>query len=362
MKMHDIGLEKLDAATRMLAEVKTMPEAMKLISMAEAARVYAKQAKLGLEAQNHAAEIKIRAERKAGEMLAGMEKNRGGQAEHESYRSQPVTTSPQKLDDLGIGRMDSHRWQQVASMPEDTFEKHIEEHKTDGKELTTGAVIRKAKDLTSQTRREETRQAAAKDVELNDRIIVGDFRDHADQVPDNSLSLIFTDPPYDRGAEKLFVGLADFAAKKLAPGGSILLYAGHLQIPAIVRAFDGQLRHWWTCACVHSGSQALMTEYGIRVGWKPIFWYVKETRHDKSNIVQDTISGTREKSHHAWQQALSEAEYWIQELCPADGIVCDPFIGGGTTAVAAQNLGRKWIGFEIDATTAAIASDRLIKL
>jgi len=42
-----------------------------------------------------------------------------------------------------------------------------------------------------------------------------------------------------------------------------------------------------------------------------------------------------------------------------DGIVCDPFVGGGTTIVAAKALGRKWIGFEIDEDQAKIATKRI---
>jgi DNA modification methylase len=102
-----------------------------------------------------------------------------------------------------------------------------------------------------------------------------------------------------------------------------------------------------------------MREYGIRVGWKPMLWFVKETRDDKTNIVVDVVSGNQEKDYHDWQQSEIQAAYWIEKLCPEDGIVCDPFLGGGTTAAAAESLGRKWIGMEIDPQTAAIASARL---
>lgn len=39
-------------------------------------------------------------------------------------------------------------------------------------------------------------------------------------------------------------------------------------------------------------------------------------------------------------------EYFIQCMCPADGIVLDPFAGSGTTAEAAERLARKWILIE----------------
>ena len=83
------------------------------------------------------------------------------------------------------------------------------------------------------------------------------------------------------------------------------------------------LRYWWTVCCLHSGGANLMNEYGIRCGWKAVLWFVKDTRGDKETIVSDVMSGGREKDHHDWQQAESEAAYWIKQLCPPDGIVCD---------------------------------------
>ena len=102
-----------------------------------------------------------------------------------------------------------------------------------------------------------------------------------------------------------------------------------------------------------------MREYGVRVGWKPMLWFVKGTRDDKSNIVFDIVTGDKTKEFHDWQQDEADAAYYIENLCPEDGIVCDPFLGGGTTAVAAQSLKRQWVGFEIDSETALIASRRL---
>jgi len=71
------------------------------------------------------------------------------------------------------------------------------------------------------------------------------------------------------------------------------------------------------------------------------------------------MSGGMEKQDHDWQQAEAEAAYWIAQLCPPDGIVCDPFFGSGTTGRAAEKLDRQWIGFEIDPETAAMASARI---
>ncbi len=44
--------------------------------------------------------------------------------------------------------------------------------------------------------------------------------------------------------------------------------------------------------------------------------------------------------------------------CPEEGIVLDPFIGSGTTAIVAKNMGRKFIGIELNPEYAALARNR----
>ena len=51
----------------------------------------------------------------------------------------------------------------------------------------------------------------------------------------------------------------------------------------------------------------------------------------------------------------------IQQLTYEDDIVLDPFIGAGTTAVAAKRLRRKFIGFELSPKYCKTAIQRLEK-
>lgn len=51
----------------------------------------------------------------------------------------------------------------------------------------------------------------------------------------------------------------------------------------------------------------------------------------------------------------------IKAGCPEGGVVLDPFMGSGTTAVVARRLGRKYIGFEPNPEYAAICRKRLNK-
>ena len=55
----------------------------------------------------------------------------------------------------------------------------------------------------------------------------------------------------------------------------------------------------------------------------------------------------------------------LQQTChcsdalPGQGIVLDPFMGSGTTAIAAENLGRDWQGIELNPQYAELAVDRI---
>ena len=69
---------------------------------------------MGLEMQNNAAEIKLRAERRAGEMLGQMEKAKGAAEKGWKTQRHAVTT----LSEIGIQKKQSERWQSIAAMPE----------------------------------------------------------------------------------------------------------------------------------------------------------------------------------------------------------------------------------------------------
>src|SRR3990167_944596 len=109
---NDNALAKLSKATQMLAEAKTLTEVKSILDIAEAARVYAKAAKLGIEAANHAAEVKLRAERKAGEMLAQLERGKPGPKELHSNLEYNSSAYRAVLDEQKIPTTAAHRWQQ----------------------------------------------------------------------------------------------------------------------------------------------------------------------------------------------------------------------------------------------------------
>jgi len=278
----------------------------------------------------------------------------------------PLDTRREAAKAAGVGE----RTYDAGKLILDAADKgEISEETVDKVRRGEAAIHRVAKEIKTarqQQHRATKRAEAAKGVDPDQRIVIADFREPEAwaRVPAESVSLIFTDPPYDRKAESMLVDLARFGAEKLAGGGSMIFYLGHHQLPAAFDAFgfENGLRFWWPLVCHHTGRNALMREYGVRVGWKPMLWYVKGTRDNTQEIVSDVMNGSgEEKEHHDWQQGEAEARYWIGKLCPEDGLVCDPFLGGGTTAAAAEALKRPWIAFESDPAAAATASRRIAK-
>ena len=135
-------MPKFQAAYVALMEAKSIDEVKLVRDQAQALVAYVKQQGESLEMQNAAAEIKLRCERKAGELLRDMDKATGNQ--HTVAQSHDETEQTQKLSDLGINKSQSSRWQQVAKIPESEFEKHIAETKAQGQELTTAETLRLA--------------------------------------------------------------------------------------------------------------------------------------------------------------------------------------------------------------------------
>lgn len=144
----NVELQKLTEATQLLAECKTVSDVKPILEMAEAARHYAVVMHLGRDASNYAVEIKLRAERRLGEILKTIDRAKKGRPEKcippETFNSPPPT-----LDDLGISRVQSHRWQTEAQVPDEEFEQYVAETKANGEELTSIGLRRKAKKLVS---------------------------------------------------------------------------------------------------------------------------------------------------------------------------------------------------------------------
>ncbi len=208
-----------------------------------------------------------------------------------------------------------------------------------------------------QHRRDVSSPAA--ELEIDGSVLVGDMREIGTRIPDNSIDLILTDPPYPAEFVPLFSDLSRLALRVLRPGGLCLTYSGQIHLPEIYSRMGECLEYLWTFAIRHTGGAQRIFKANVNTAWKPVLAYTKHPFTPYWDSFIDVVSGGMEKDLHEWQQSEAEAAYFIEHLCPQKGIVLDPFCGSGTVLVAAGKLGRQYIGIEIEEGTAANASRRL---
>lgn len=137
---HSKTLARINEAMTALSAAKTLDDVLQIRDQAEALRVYVKAASDSLDAANAAAEIKLRAERKAGEMLAAMPLPGRGGGDVKSSGAMLLDS----LGDLGIDKTQSSRWQREASVDEDTFLEYIFSCQAEGRELTQAGLLKLA--------------------------------------------------------------------------------------------------------------------------------------------------------------------------------------------------------------------------
>ena len=149
---------RYDAARKAIAAAHRVDEVKKIRDKAEAVRTYARLAG-DLQLQNQACEIRLRAERRAGQLLLDMEKNPGtrgtGRPRKDGTkfeRSSTTTANPPKLEEIGITKDQSSKWQRLALLvDESTFEKALIQAREKNGELTNAALLREIREIVTPT-------------------------------------------------------------------------------------------------------------------------------------------------------------------------------------------------------------------
>jgi DNA methylase/ParB/Sulfiredoxin domain len=191
----------------------------------------------------------------------------------------------------------------------------------------------------------------------------GDFRHLSKQIPDNSIDLIFTDPPYAEKSVPLYQDLAFVAQRVLKPAGSLITYCGTYALQEILQYMKGaDLQFNWIIAVKLKGPYDKFWRANVTIKWKPLLWLVKGNKLNVVDFIGDLIeSSTPEKISHEWEQSIVEADHVISRLTVENQIILDPMLGSGTTGIAALNLGRKFIGIEINKETFDGTKSRIIE-
>jgi DNA modification methylase len=166
---------------------------------------------------------------------------------------------------------------------------------------------------------------------------------------------VVTDPPYGINANKMTLGNGkkkfargdewDIEKQDIEPLLSIgkfhCIWGGNYYTDVLPTSND------WLCWNKLKGTDLPFSEFEL--AWTD---YGRNCR-----ILSHNWAG--EEKAHPTQKPLAVMQWCIKQL-PADcETILDPFAGSGTTLVAAQSLGRKWIGIEISPEYCEIAKKRL---
>ncbi|NMC98822.1 MAG: site-specific DNA-methyltransferase [Bacteroidales bacterium] len=241
----------------------------------------------------------------------------------------------------------------------------------------------------------------------NNKILNGDATELFKKIPDNSIDVTFADPPFN--LKKKYNGYKDSLefeeylkwceiwiqemVRVTKPSGSIFIH----NIPKWLTYYSSILnkyatfRHWisWDAPSSPMGKSLQPSHYGI-------LYYVKDIKQTKfyelryphkrcrkcgyllkdyggkkqglhpfgpllSDVWTDIhrIKHNKYRDEHPCQLPIHLLERIILMSTDESDIVFDPFMGTGTTAIAAKRLGRDYIGFELDNKYVSIANDKL---
>ena len=142
-------------------------------------------------------------------------------------------------------------------------------------------------------------------------------------------------------------------------GAHSLIFTDWRQLPTTVDAiqcggwvFRG-IGTWWKPGIrMQRGGFSASAEY---IAWGTAGSWSRDNPHAPQNVLK-AAPETGDKIHIA--EKPIEVMQWLVPFCPEGGTVLDPFMGSGTTLVAAKNLGRKAIGIEIEERYCEIAAER----
>ena len=208
-------------------------------------------------------------------------------------------------------------------------------------------------------------------------IIHGDFRDAIAGVESESVDMVLCDPPYGMGVQS---GHRNQAHREIA-GDKTLEWLDDFS-DQIFRVSKNNTAHYVFCSFHHIDKFKHSLERNFKVKniliWEKNNTSMGDLKGDfapKYEMIlflhkgRRLINGKRDPNImkfsktgnklHPTQKPVDLLEYLIEKFSAPGELVLDPFMGSGSTGVACENKGRKFLGIEIDREYFDIASERL---
>jgi hypothetical protein len=198
-------------------------------------------------------------------------------------------------------------------------------------------------------------EAAASPEPLRVDIRHGDFREVLADL--GNVDAVITDPPYPAEFLPLLADLADWADKVLTPDGVMAVLIGQTHLPEVYRLMDGRRPYRWTGCYLTEGNGYVSHPRRVQSNWKPIIVYGGGPRF--ADVIRSEGSDAYAKSNHKWGQDYAAFHTIIERLTARGQTVADPFMGSGTTLLAAHALGRHVIGCDVDPASVDTARGRI---
>jgi len=194
------------------------------------------------------------------------------------------------------------------------------------------------------------------------------------KLPNESIDLIITDPPYGiayrKKDEPFMIGdTANCFEYTLPEFYRVLNKQGAIYVFTSFKMLDNWLHRFLMFFKMHnliiwdkqrnSGLQ-MGSNYGFR--YEMIFFGSKGL-HKLNDYCDDVLDYSKiKKRNHPTEKPVELIEKFIKMSSKENDIVLDPFLGSGTTAVACKHLSRHYIGYEINPKYCEIAKKRLSQI
>ena len=277
-------------------------------------------------------------------------------------------TKAQVIEEAGFSQKQVERFQKMAAHPDIVAQAKAEARENDdivSRSLVLNMV--KAEEKKQKQEEKEARKTFELDQEIPDgycTLYCADICDGLPDVEDESIDFIITDPPYPKEYLSLYSNLSEVASRVLKPNGSLIVMTGQSYLPEVINRLSENMTYHWCLAYETPGGQSpQLFQKKVNSFWKPVLWFTKESYEgDWIGDVLKSPVNDNDKRYHEWGQSLGGIKDIVKRFTNPSDTILDPFLGGGTTGVAAVTMKRKFIGTDIDQKNINVSNERIKKV